>query len=128
MHYGRREQLLCIGYIEEQLEKTKIGDFKPVVAEHIRECSRVHSVHPKTIRHWWNKYVEWGLAPFEVKEEMRRYRKKRLRYKRTTRVTDEVVNALEGIIEAHPEYYLDEIAIELLASTSTHLSISTIHR
>ena len=55
------------------------------------------------------KVYFWGLVPFKIKQELKRYRKRR-KHKRTQLVREEVAEALWEIIEEHPEYYLDEIA------------------
>jgi len=36
--------------------------------------------------------------------------------------------SIEGVVDEYPEYYLDEIAEELLARTQIHLTISTIYK
>jgi len=43
-------------------------------------------------------------------------------------VTDKIVATLREIVDEHPEYYLDEIAEDLLIRTRIHLCIATIHR
>jgi len=43
-------------------------------------------------------------------------------------VTDKVLEVLRGGVDEHPEYYLDEIAEELLIRTQIHLPICTIYK
>ena len=127
-HYGGRKQLECIGYIEGLLENQTISEYNPVLSELLDKCSEIHGVHKRTLRRWWYCYIEWGLAPFEVKVKMQQYKEKRRMYRRTSTVTDEVVDALRMIVDQNPEYYLDEIADDLLTQTGKYLSIYTIYR
>ena len=127
MHYGPRQQLVCIGFVEQRMMDANITDALSL-ADHFRECSETHHMHERTIRRWWKSYMDWGLAPFEFKETMKKYKDKRKMYKRTTTVTDEIVEALREIIGLHPKFYLDEIAEELLSRTGKFLSVSTIYR
>ena len=58
----------------------------------------------------------------------RQYKEKRKSYKQTVLITDEVVEELKKIVQEHPEYYLDEIADELLNATGKYISIPTIYQ
>ena len=127
MHYGARQQLECIGFVEERIMNASIAHGLSL-AEHFKECSEYHHVHERTICRWWNCYMDWGLPPFEVKEVLKRYKRKKRMYKRTTIVTDDIVESLRDIVDSNPEYYLDEIAEELLSRTGKYLSVPTIYR
>jgi len=128
MPYGRRKQLECIGFIEESIENTPICNHNTIQAIHIKKCNRAHHVDCRTLYSWWNCFIVWGLAPFEVKESFKRYKLKRKHYKRSKTVTDKVLEVLRGGVDEHPEYYLDEIAEELLIRTQIHLPICTIYK
>ena len=59
---------------------------------------------------------------------MKRFNRKFKMFTRTTIITDDVVNVLKTILEKNPEYYLDEIAEELVKETGIYLPFSTIYK
>ena len=43
-------------------------------------------------------------------------------------ITDKIISSLKTIINQNPEYYIDEIAEELVKHTSVYLPFSTIYK
>ena len=124
-HYCLRVQEECIDAIVELSIQ-----FPAAPLEHIFRmvAPRFNGIRTQNLRRWYNHYIEWGEAPRETWKKKRAYHLKCRAFKRTSVVTDEVVESLRTIINEAPELYLDEIAEELASRTNIFLPHSTIHR
>ena len=83
-------------------------------------------VPSSTLRKWWKKYEATGLLPYEQREVSRRIKKLTHRYKRTSLITDDIVETLREIISEHPEYYLDEIQVAVCIRSKVFIAQSTL--
>ena len=88
---------------------------------------RFNNICTQNLCHWYNHYVEWGEVPRETWKKKQAYHLKCHAFKRTSVVTDEVVETLCTIINEVPELYLDKIAKDLASRTNIFLPHSTIH-
>ena len=68
------------------------------------------TVNDRTVREWWQFFLEFGYTPAEARALSRKYKKKK-RY--CTNWTDDTYRLLKSIVDDKGELYLDEIQEEL---------------
>ena len=123
-HYGPRVEEDCIDSIVQHLY-----DFPSAQLEHIFQDVSPHfnNISTRTLRRWYDHYIEWGEYPHESRSKKMAWGKKCKKFKRTSIVNNDVITALQDIINEAPELYLEKIAEELGKATSVYLPHNTIH-
>ena len=81
----------------------------------------------RQLRRWYYHFLNWGEYQYQTKLKVKLFRKKNRTCLRAKTVTDEIVQALQEILDENPEYYLDEIAEELVKRVGVYLPFSTIY-
>ena len=123
-HFGKRCQEDVIDDIISYQDK-----FLSASLEHVlRHVSSKHRVSLSTARRWYSHYDLWGEYKHITKRKIQLFNKKFRNQRRTNIITDDIVNTLRSIINENPEYYMDEIAEELVKHTGVYLPFTTIYR
>ena len=123
-HHGLRVQEGTIDAIVElsiQFPEAPLEDIYRMVSP------RFNDISTRTLRRWYDHYIEWGEIPHETWKKRQAYNRKCRAFKRTSVVTDQVVETLHSILDEAPELYLDEIAEELGRRNNVYLPHSTLH-
>ena len=68
------------------------------------------TVSDRTVREWWQFFLEFGYTPAEARALTRKYKKTK-RY--STNWTNDIYRLLKSIVDDKGELYLDEIQKEL---------------
>ena len=121
--FGKKHQMAVIAFIDDNVSTHTLN---------LRECINIvkdsHRVSHRTAYRWWKHYQQWGELPFETKQKKKKMKYLSRRYKRTSIITEQVVQAVKQIVDSHPEYYLDEIVSKLAEEQHVHLSMSSVER
>ena len=126
--HGRRAQRKAIVFILKELELyDSFGVDNPPSMETIyRSCNAMEcrDVNIRTLRRWWETYLEWGELPY--------YEKKRKAamagYHKNTVVDEHELLKLKSIVDKNPNNYLDDIALIFGIETGKFVHPSTIWR
>ena len=123
-HWGIRTVEECIDSINQFTI-----DYESTPLEDVYRCvSPQHgNVPTRTLRRWYDHYLEWGEYPHVTKANLKAYKKIMKSSSRTNVITDEIVATLKDIVDEAPELYIDKIAEELGNRTGVYLSHSTVH-
>ena len=124
LHVGKRIQEDAIDAIVKLCIDTPTASLRNVfsiVSADLRVPSR-------TLRNWYNSYMEWGEYPHETRTKIITWNRKCRKYRWTAVVNQEIVDALVQIVDEAPELYLDEIAEDLGKTLGVYLPLSTIYR
>ena len=124
-HHGKRTQEKMIEHINEYL----YWNPSAVKNHAILYVSRQYHVPLTTLKRWYRHYLEWGEYPHVTFLKLKKFRKRYGKCRRTNGVmTEEIIAAVNNIVEESPEYYLDEIMQKLAEDTGVYLNPSSIHR
>ena len=122
-HHGKRCQEECI----DELNQLNIDSPLVPLVYLLRLVSKRYRVHTRTLRRWFNHYLVWGEYPYETRAKVLHYKRKSRCITATALIDDNVINALDSIVQENPEFYLDEIAEELVKRTGLYLPFTTIY-
>ena len=123
LHYGKRCQEVYVDEIDQYCI-----DYSSTPLDHVlRRISKKHHVSTRQLRRWYYHFLNWGEYQYQTKLKVKLFRKKNRTCLRAKTVTDEIVQALQEILDENPEYYLDEIAEELVKRVGVYLPFSTIY-
>ena len=89
--------------------------------------SSKYRVSLTTIWRWYSHYLIWGEYKHLTTEKVKRFNKKFKMFCCTNIITDEIVSTLQTIVDTNPEYYIDEIAEELVKHTGVYLPFTIIY-
>lgn len=123
-HYGKRCQE---DVVDTVLEMQCHNPTAPAKYLYELVAQRYH-VSVSTVRRWHVHYLNWGEYLHQTKAKARRYKRKCFSSRRTNIITEEIVQQLKEIVDDNPEFYIDEIAEELVKKTGVYLPLSTIYK
>ena len=101
-HYGIKMEEDVLLAIEEMYYKYPHETFINIAR--LAKIKNSLPVPITTMRRWWKKYETTGLFPHEQREINKKIKKLTKKYKRTSVITDDVVEALKDIVDEHPEF------------------------
>ena len=122
--HGKRCQEVCIDLIDQYRTDYPTASLECI----LQSISTRHHVSTRHLRRWYYHYLEWGEYQYQTRAKIQHFRRKYRSLYRSRTVTDEIVAALREIINNNPEYYLDEIAVELVKKVGVYLPLSTIYK
>ena len=83
--------------------------------EHIlHQFSSLRKVSLTTVRPWFSHFLLWAEYKHITNNKIKRYKKRHKIFSASSVITDQIINTLKSIVDKFPEYYLDEIADELV--------------
>jgi len=126
--HGKRAHRKAIVFILKELELYESFGINSLPSKKIifKSCHSLKrpKVNVRTLRRWWDTYLEWGELSFYVKK-----RKEDTKgYGRNMKINERELLKLKSIVDKHPNYYLDEIALVFGIDTGKFLHPSTIWR
>ena len=92
-----------------------------------RVAKRWH-VHRTTIRRWYKHYRKFGEVPCLTRRWSLKFLRRGGRYARSRAMTPDHLEILRGIVDRHPEYYLDEFVDALHDETGILFAPTTVWR
>ena len=104
---------------------------KPVMKKThaISYASVLHQIPLSTSFRWYKHYLDWGEYPNETVTKLKAFKKKYGSCRRTNGVmTDEIVNAVNDIVNESPEFYIDEIMQKLAEDTGVYVPATSVYR
>lgn len=126
--HGRRSQRKAIVFILKELELyDSFGVDDPPSMETIyRSCNAMKcpKVSIRTLRRWWETYLEWGELPCYVKKRTMAM----TGYHKNMAIDEHGLSKLKSIVDENPNSYLDEIALIFGIYTGKFVHPSTIWR
>ena len=122
--HGKRSQEVCIDLIDQYRTDYPTAPLECI----LHSISTRHHVSTRQLRRWYYHYLEWGEYQYQTRAKIQHFRRKYRSLYRSRTVTDEIVAALREIINNNPEYYLDEIAVELVKKVGVYLPFSTFYK
>ena len=105
--HGKKIQEDALILIEEAYLKFPNLSFTNII-KHIKQQNPL-PIPIITLRRWWKQHEIAGLYPYELKQMNKKIKKIGKKYKKTSIITNDIVQCLKAIVDEHPEYYLDEI-------------------
>jgi len=94
----------------------------------VKRVAKYWRVHRTTIRRWHKHYRKYGEVPCLTRRWMRKYLRRGGRRARSRAMSQAHLDALQGIVDRHPEYYLDEFVDALHDETGVLFSPTTVWR
>ena len=94
----------------------------------VKRVAKHWRVHRTTIRRWYKHNRKFGEVPCLTRRWMRKYLRRGGRRARSRAMTQAHLDTLQGIVERHPEYYLDEFVDALQDETGVLFSPTTVWR
>jgi len=139
--HGKRQQAKVISFILEKLElynsfsavledSDDYENHKRIVADATKDCHENHTqdVSITTIRRWWDAYSKWGELPCHVKVRKAQLKKKYKSMSQNAKINDGELLILKQIVDANPNYYLDEVTLLFGVKTGKFVHYTTIWR
>ena len=119
-HHGNRTVTQCLMYVDSFMEEGLSRQ------EAVKATSKLFNIAKSNIRRWWIFYDKYGETHIIVSKKLQQLRK---RYG-STRVSmnDNTIHELQRIVDAHPEYYLDELVASVARVCGVLYHPSTISR
>ena len=123
-HHGKKLEEDCLVAIEE-----RIHDYPDESIQSILDrVKTIKAVPGRTLRRWYDHFLMYGEYPFETRARYKKLKKLRHKLKRTGVVTEEQVQCVQGIVDEHPEFYLDEIQMAVCSRLKIFISQTTLWR
>ena len=111
----------CLVYIEDMLSLSGPDESLESI---LKLTNLEYKVPVRTLRNWWKHFLLWGEYPFETRERAKKFRKIKRRFRRTSLITEELVQCVKEIVDEHPEFYLDEIQMSICTRLQVYLLVS----
>jgi len=123
-HHGKKLQEDCLVAIEERMHTFPNESVQSI----LNTVNENKAVPVRTLRRWYDHFIKYGEYPFETRARYEKLRKLRHKLKRTSTITEEVVQCVQGIVDEHPEFYLDEIQMAVCTRLRVFISQTTLWR
>ena len=123
-HYGKHCEEDCIDTVVAHAQC-----FPEETKEHmLQHVSSTYRVSLATICCWYPHYILWGEYEHTTKEKIKQFNRKFKQFHHTNIITNKIVSTFKTIVDQNLEYYIDEIAEELVKHTSVYLPFSIIYK